>query len=48
MIRKLVKKEKRKIIWLNTLFVNSVNINIGKYFLKLIDKLFNKIIYYII
>ena len=35
--------EKRKIIWFNhLLFCKLVNINIGKYFFKLIDKHFNQ------
>ena len=42
------KNRKRKIIWFNPpLFCKLVNINIGKYFLKLIDKHFNQVIYYI-
>ena len=32
----------RKIIWFNPTFCKRVNINIGKYFLKLIDKHFNR------
>ena len=35
------KNRKRKIIWFNPTFCTLVNINVGKYFLKLIDKHFN-------
>ena len=35
------KNRKRKIIWFNPTFFRLVSINIGKYFLKLIDKHFN-------
>ena len=35
------KNRKRKIIWFN-LYCKLVNMNIGKYFLKLIDKHFNQ------
>ena len=34
------KNRKRKIIWFNPLFCRLTNINIGKYFLKLVDKHF--------
>ena len=34
------KNRKRKIIWFNPPFCRLANINIGKYFLKLVDKLF--------
>ena len=34
------KNRKRKIIWLNPLFCRLASINVGKYFLKLIDKHF--------
>ena len=34
------KNRKRKIIWFNTLFCQLATINVGKYFLKLIDKHF--------
>ena len=36
------RNKKRKIIWFNPTFCKLVNINIGKYFLKLIDKHFNQ------
>ena len=45
-IRSAVKKKKRnrkrKIIWLNSTFCKLGNINIGKYFLKLMNKHFNQ------
>ena len=36
------KNRKRKIIWFKPTFCKLVNINIGKYFLKLMDKHFNQ------
>ena len=36
------KNRKGKIIWFNSPFCKLVNINIGKYFFKLIDKHFNQ------
>ena len=36
------KNRKRKIIWFNPTFCKLVNINMGKYFLQLIDKHFNQ------
>ena len=35
------KEKKRKIIWFNAPFCKRVNIDVGKYFLKLNDKHFN-------
>ena len=35
-----VKNRKRKIIWFNHAFCRLTSINVGKYFLKLIDKHF--------
>ena len=41
------KNRKKKIIWFNPTFCKLVNINTGKYFLKLIDKHLTKIEYYV-
>ena len=37
------KNRKRKIIWFNPTFCRLASINVGKYFLKLIDQHFNQI-----
>ena len=41
------KNRKRKIIWFNPPFCRQTNINIGKYFFKLVDKHLNTEINYI-
>ena len=41
--KKKTKYIKRKVIWFDTAFCKLSYINIGKYFLKLIDRRFNKV-----